>query len=357
MKISTPSFLLVVLCSLFFVNAYSQQIEIVVVGSSHDNPQGSENFAQVVSKLKKFKPDMVFGEYSPAGDFVQLESDNWARKAFARGQTFMNRQFGDAPGNLTKKISGANRELRKSPNGQGRLRMDLASWYAANNDRANTEYQVFVVENYMKKTFAEAERMYYDQHFLHQDSLKSARLFRPKSEYTTIFFPLVYELGLDGIDSMDCQKFDKPWSKAWGETDSLIRVLEKQAKADTTSQLAHTLKELERLSNLTDEDKKNMHASEYANMNTDRYAELNDAWNFYGGPQAFDLPGFPAASARRMYAEWTNRNEGMCANVIRQARASKAKRVVVGVGAAHRKIMADMLARNRDVKIVSYNDL
>ncbi|WP_162618503.1 DUF5694 domain-containing protein [Pedobacter yulinensis] len=353
-RLIKPLILTFVLCTTLLM-ANAQQLEIMVVGSSHDNPAGSEDFNAVVSRLKTFKPDMVFGEYVPPRQLEELAPENWARRAFAKGKSFMERQFPEKINDLDRRIARAKRSLAKRPD-QNRLRMDLASWYARTNDRANTEYQVWVIEQARKKTFTAADQAYYNAHFLNQDSLKNVRLYRPASEYSTIFFPLISELGLDGIGSMDCQKFDPAWSKAWAETAADIRALAKLAKADSASQAAATVRAIEAFGEFTPEDKRKMSKSAYVNMNTDRYAELNDAWNFYGGRPALVLPGFPAEKARRMYAEWTNRNEGMCANLLEQTRAAGARRVVVAVGAAHRKIMADILARHKDVKVVSYND-
>lgn len=88
-----------------------------------------------------------------------------------------------------------------------------------------------------------------------------------------------------------------------------------------------------------------------------RYAELIDVWNFYGGSAFYGWPGFPDQHVKDMYTQWTLRNEGMCENILIQAKANDAKRIVIGVGAAHRKIMEDILSRDPDVKIISYLDL
>lgn len=70
------------------------------------------------------------------------------------------------------------------------------------------------------------------------------------------------------------------WSEAWGRADSVFKIL--RAK-DTSSAEAKTLAGIEQYSTLTAEDKKMMTSSSYYNMSHDRYSELNDAWNFYGG--------------------------------------------------------------------------
>ena len=51
------------------------------------------------------------------------------------------------------------------------------------------------------------------------DSLKKMGLYRPGSEYSKIYFPLIYQLKQDRIYNMDCQTYDKPWGEAWNKTD------------------------------------------------------------------------------------------------------------------------------------------
>jgi hypothetical protein len=57
------------------------QIEIVIVGSGHDNSNSTQNFQTIIDKLKNFKPDMVFGEYLPEGDYAKFEESHWSKKS------------------------------------------------------------------------------------------------------------------------------------------------------------------------------------------------------------------------------------------------------------------------------------
>ena len=235
--------------------------------------------------------------------------------------------------------------------------MNLATEYAKLWDRGNFDYQMFVLENYMKDKFGKEEKVEYTQMFGSLDSLKKIGIIRPESEYYKIFFPLIYQLGQNQIYNMDCQDYDKPWGIAWGKTDSLYKVLSKKAKADTTSAEAKTMKAIRKYYAYSDEEEKAFAADEYAGMNTPKYAELNEFWNFYGGRKFYGYSGFPTETVKEMIVQWTLRNEGMCKNIIEQAKAKNAKRIVVGVGAAHGKWMEDILAKNSNVKIINYNEL
>ena len=56
-----------------------------------------------------------------------------------------------------------------------------------------------------------------------------------------------------------------------------------------------------------------------------------------------------------MLHQWQLRNEEMAHNVVERARIAGAKRVVVGVGANHRKIMVDILRTIPGVKVYEFN--
>ena len=332
------------------------QIEIVIVGSAHDNSKSNQNFQAIIDKLKNFKPDMVFGEYLPASDYAKLEADNWAKKVFGRGHDYLEKLNPGEVKNIATQIKKDKKALASFAY-YHKTRMELAVNYAKTWDRGNTDYQIFVLENYMKNSFGKEEQATYAKMFGSVDSLKKAGLYRTGSEYAKIYFPLIYQLKQDQIYNMDCQTYDKPWSIAWAKTDSLYKILAKKAKADNTSAEAATVKAIEAYSGYSPEEEKVYNADPYAGMNTVKYGVLDEAWNFYGGSHFYGYAGFPTETIKEMIAQWTLRNEGMCNNIIEQAKAKKAKRVVVGVGASHRKWMEEILAKNPDVKIINYNDL
>ncbi|WP_231491010.1 DUF5694 domain-containing protein [Pedobacter sp. Leaf170] len=332
------------------------QIEIVIVGSSHNNTNSKQNFQAVIDRLKNFKPDMVFGEYIPAADYAKLDDDNWAKKGFKKKLDYVNKLNPEPVKTTSNFINKSQKALASFPY-YHKTRMNLAVAYAKNWDRGNFDYQVYVLENYMKQNFGKEEKAAYDKMFGSIDSLKKLGVIRPGSEYNKIYFPLIYQLGQNQIYNMDCQTYDKPWGIAWGKTDSLIKILSAKAKADTLSAEAKTVKAIEKASSYADGEEQKFMADEYAGMNSLKYAELDEVWNFYGGRKFYGYAGFPTETVKEMIAQWTLRNEGMCKNILEQAKAKNAKRIVVGVGASHRKIMEEILAKNSNVKIINYNDL
>lgn len=347
--------MLILVCSSAFIYA-QDKLEIVILASSHDNSNSAENFRQIIDRLKKFKPDMVFGEYLSGPELKQLEPTNFGSKTFKPIAQFIDRHQPVTPKNLDAAIAKTRKALSKFAY-YHQSRMDLAVNYIKNSDRGNGEYQIFVLENYMKKAFGKKEQAYYEQLFGNLDSLKKGRLWRPNSEYHKIYFPLIYELNQDYIYPMDCQKYDGPWSEAWSKVADIVKKMEAKAKADSLSPEARTLKAIDKYAAYTSEEEKAFNKAPYAMMNMPKYAELDACWNFYGGPHFYGYPGYPTEAVKAMIVQWTNRNEGMCENIIRQAKEKKAKRIVVGVGASHRKWMEEILNKRNDVVIVNYNDL
>ncbi|GGI22675.1 DUF5694 domain-containing protein [Pedobacter mendelii] len=347
------------LAFLFFialaVKSYAQ-IEIVIVASSHDNSKSNQNFQAVIDKLKNFKPDMVFGEYLPAEDYPKIEDDNWAKEAFQKKVNYVNRLNPETPKNIPSLIK-RNQKALASFAFYHKTRMNLALEYAKIWDRGNFDYQMFVLENIMKPKFGKEELEEYNIMFGSTDSLKKLGINRPGSEYNKIYFPLIYQLGQNQIYNMDCQAYDKPWSVAWAKTDSLFKIMATKAKADSLSPEGKTMSAIDKYWGFNPEEAKQFNADQYAGMNTAKYGALIEAWNFYGGRKFYGYAGFPTETVKEMVAQWTLRNEGMCKNIIEQARARNAKRVIVGVGAGHRTWMEEILAKNKNVKIVNYNDL
>jgi len=354
--IQNLSLAFLMLIAFAFKSNAQNQIEIIIVGSSHDNSKSSQNFQEVIDKLKKFKPDMVFGEYLPAEDYSKLADDNWAKKAFKNKVNYIDKLNPETLKNIANQIKRDEKALASFAYYHN-TRMNLAVEYAKSWDRGNFDYQIFVLEHYMKPKFGKEELANYTKKFGSIDSLKKIGAIRPGSEYSKIYFPLIYQLGQNQIYNMDCQTYDKPWGEAWGKTDSLYKLMEKKAKADSLSPEAKTLNAIEKYWAYDKEDAKKFSADEYAGMNTAKYGALIEAWNFYGGRKFYGYAGFPTEAVKDMVAQWMLRNEGMCKNILEQAKSKNAKRVVVGVGAAHRVWMEEILAKNPSVKIVNYNDL
>jgi hypothetical protein len=350
---------LVLLCGAAMGSVRAQQpLEVVIVASSHYNGSKPAEYRPIIEKLKAYRPEMVFGEYLSAADAQQLTPDQEMAQPYQRRLKYMQRRELTAAPLTAKQAAAAQRRLRKSP-ALVRPRIDLARYYALTADRANAEYQLYLLEEPLKTQLTAADRAYYTQAFGPADSLRKAKLVRPLSEYHTIIFPLLHELGQPQLAGMDCQRYDEPWSNASGETYTQYLTLQQAFKADSTTVLAGTFRRI-------DATKKAYFAylraapndaEGYRLMNVPAYEKLDAALNFFGSEALYGAPGFPTEAVKQMKVQWQLRNQGMCENVVRRAREQGAKRVLVAVGASHGQTMREILAQMPQVRVRTYNDL
>ncbi|MEJ8801857.1 DUF5694 domain-containing protein [Pontibacter sp. H249] len=352
--------ILILACTILLVNVQAsaqQQLEVVIVGSSHQNPESAEKYRYVVEKLKNYKPDMVFGEYLAPEDHQQAIAQNYyATKSDLKKREYLLEQHLKTPKNPQKDIAQAYAALSKFEN-YHKTRMELARNLFLNFDKANAEYQFYVLEQHMQPKFEKSEQAVFEKMFGGVDSLRKVGLIRKNSEYQKIYFPLAYELGHSKIYAADCQKYDANWNQAWAKTDSLIKKMYAVAKADTASEEAQVVKAIKSYYKWAEQKSKEIDTKDYGFMSTDLYGDYSDVVNFYGGAKFYDMPGYPKEEVLGMLHWWQKRNEGICENLIRQARENGATKVVMGVGAAHRKSLEAILAKMPGVKVVNYNDL
>ena len=329
-------------------------IEIVIVGSSHTNDKG--NYRPIINKLKRFQPDMVFGEYLSSEDLKARGDSSSDKKTFAPRYNYIKRR-NPATARLDKKISDTQKALAHFPY-YHQTRMELASHYVLNYDRGNAEYQFFVLENYMKDKMGKKELEVYRKKFGSTDSLRKLKLLRESTEYHNIFFPLMYELNHGQIYPMDCQRYDESWTLAWNAAGAQIKIMQQKAKADSTSLESQTVRSIKQFYQDLELVAQTENLREpYTLMNSAVYAKYDAAQNFYGGEEFYGYPGFPTEAIKAMIVQWNLRNQAMCENIVRQAKAKGAKRVVVGVGASHRKWMEEIFSRMPDVKLINFNSL
>ncbi|WP_192821311.1 DUF5694 domain-containing protein [Rufibacter sp. LB8] len=349
-------------CLVFFPKttwAKQQQepLEILIVASAHQNTLAAEKYRPVIEKLKKYNPDMVFGEYMSSPDHkAALEAGYWNKandeKRLAYLRSLSPKQTKTSPKHITKAYAA----LAKNPNNH-QARMQLARDLYFTHDRGNAEYQFFVLETQLLPQFNQQQQASYRQQFGLSDSLKSRSIVRVNSEYHKIFFPLVYELKHPQIYPMDCQKYDNDWNQAWGSAAVLMKEMEQKAAADSTSAASQTQKRINQFMEAGWKDAYANKLSGYAFMNSAGYAKIDAAQNFYGGPTFYGAPGFPTQEVQQMIHFWTLRNQAMCENIIRQAKEKGAKKVVVAVGSSHRSWMEDILKTMPGVKLVNYNEI
>ncbi|RPD44898.1 hypothetical protein DNI29_19550 [Hymenobacter sediminis] len=346
-------------CAAATLAVAQKPLEILLVGTSHYNGETDASYRPIIDKLKAYQPDLVIGEYLAPTDARQLPVTQGEARPYQRCLRYLQRRELQTPPLSTKAAAAVRRRLRKNPQ-LHQQRIDLARYYAYNYDRANAEYQLYLLEETYKGRLSAADQTYYRQAFGPADSLRKVlKMVRPLTEYHRIFFPLLQELGQDQLASMDCQRYGEAFSRASSQTYGQFLTLQAAFKADSTTEQAATFRRINaaKTAYFAYLDAANTSEQAYRIMNAPAFGKLNDDLNFYGDEALFGAPGFPTAAVQAMKTQWQLRNQGMCDNIVRRAREQKAHRVVVAVGSAHTMIMHRMLAAMPHVRVSTYNDL
>jgi Family of unknown function (DUF5694) len=347
--------LLILLTQLTFAQAQPDRradVEVLMIGTSHEyNMTTNEKFSEVINKAVAFRPDAVFGETLTAEDYDAIP-DYWNKARMEKRFAYLKSIPFAGPKDPDKFIRQTIKLLRTKPN-YHQERMKLARALYLKHDYGNARYQLYRLDK-ARPAFGAEEIAAYQAILGVPDSLYKTR----NNEYHNMAFPLVQQVGLDEILSMDSQRHDMKWSAAWERADSLVKQWEKGVEKDSTSAAA---RQYAGLTKRTADLQKAVNAAEKAGNDTEFFNspdgdEYLNIVNFYGARRMFGAEGFPDKAVDAMLAEWQNRNDDMVRNTVARARQIGAKRVVVFVGANHRKIMVDGLRATPGVTVRSLND-
>jgi len=345
----TTAFLLVALLVTSYAQKNDQPVEVLMIGTSHSyGKKPVEKFDSVINKAYAFRPDAVFGEWLSSDDYDAIP-DYWNKATIEKRLAYLKSRPYEDTKNADKLIRESYKLLRTHPNFH-QVRMKLARALYLKHDFGNAAYQLYRLDR-ARPAFGDEEKTAYLTILGAPDSLYRNRT----NEYHNILFPLIDKLGQDKILPMDSQRHDKNWGAAWGKADSLFSKWEKGLDSNSVdgkrySTMMKRISELERAGDKAEKEGWATMAS-----NTPESDEYLNIVNFYGARRLFGAAGFPEASVTEMLRQWQFRNDDMAHNIVNRARAAGAKRVVVGVGANHRKIMVDILRTIPGVTVYEFN--
>ena len=332
--------------------AVDQPLDILLIGASHD--YGSypvEHFDYPLNKALSFSPDAVFSEDLSPQDYEAL-ADYWNKATVEKRLTYISRHLSPNPVNPDQFIRQTYQLLRQHPNDHA-ARMELARVLYLSHDFGNARYQLYRLDQ-ARQTFTQQEQEAYRTLLGEPDSLYRSQ----SSEYHNIFFPLLDKLKQDRILPMDCQQYDLPWQVAWNKADSLFNRWEAGLKTDTTSTAARryaaVMSRMDELNNQRKQAAKTGNETQF--MNGPAGDEFLYIANFHGARHLAGAAGFPDKALQDMLHYWQLRNEGMCRNLVSRARLAGVRRVVVGVGANHRKAMITILRTLPQVTVYTLNE-
>jgi hypothetical protein len=329
----------------------NQPLEILLIGASHNYGKTLvEQFDYPLNKALAFRPDAVFSEDLSPEDYDAL-TDHWNKAAVEKRLAYIKQHTYADPNNPDQFIQQTYQRLREQP-ALHQERIKLARALYLKHDFGNARYQLYRLDQ-ARPTFSNEDHVTYRSLLGEPDSLYRSR----SSEYHNIFFPLLDKLNQDQILPMDSQQYDLPWQAAW---DSLSVKLERSvaAEKDTNSANYQVWKSFLNWQKSFYAREKLIHQAGQTtrHSNTDLFNARVDSINFGGDLLLKQLKGFPAQEAAHMRHYWQLRNGAMCRSIVNRARAVGARRVVVGVGSAHRKTMIDILRTMPNVTVYTLNE-
>lgn len=353
MKTTNKLLLLFSILSLQFGLA-QEKIQIMVLGTSHQNEVSDSTYQKkIIEKLKAFHPDMVFGEFVRPEDYLKLDPEGFRRKTNDKSFDYIN-YLNPGIKSSDKQIHTIQKQLALFGNFH-KERINLAVDYLKNYDLANGSYQIFILNKYKAAYFGNEETIYFKERLGVKDSLQNKGLYSNTNEYSTIIFPMMYELKLPEIYSMDCQNYDMQWTNSWRLVAYIMHYIEKVAKLDPNSEEAKIVKKKEEVLAEVQNETEKSKLWGYAYNNSELNARQSDIINFYCGEALFGFSkDYPEKFVKEMMKYWKLRNEGMANNTMMQIRKKGAKKIILAVGSAHQKAIADLLAKEKDVEIITF---
>ena len=333
---------------------YAQKVDVLLIGVSHNySKTAKQDISTIESKIRKFKPSAFFGEFLSKEDEQNL-MDYWCKAENIQRLETLRKNRNITQENLPKVIDSLQKLSLKNPNNYY-LKTDLAHAYYLNQDVSNGHFQFWQVFKRLQKMPDIELENYVNKVLSPQLDIKGRSMNRLKtSEYDLIAFPLMQEMKIQELQPMDCQDYDLNWSA------SALAFYNKfeNFRKDSTASYAGRLKEiLARRDNGIEKylsmDKNSKNLTEW--LNTDEASVVLASGDFYS-EDLYELKNFPKEEMLSKIHWWMMRNKGMCENVINRAKSLKAEKVVVIVGASHRKYMQNIFKAMPNVTVRNINE-
>lgn len=306
------------------INATAQDVDILLIGVSHDySKYPTQDFSSIYNKIRKFQPDAFFGEFLSKED-ERLVMDYWCKQQNINRLKKLrsNRVIADQ---LLPNTIDSLRKLSLLKPGDYRVKADLAHAYYLDQDVANGHYQFWQVFDYLQHKPNPELESYVTKLLSPQLDTTGRSMKRLKaSEYALIAFPLMREMGIRELLSMDFQDYDLNWQASWVAFDAKFNLF----RNDTTTSIQKQLKtNLSAMSKGFEKYKSIENSSKNVTewLNTDEASSISASGDFYM-PIMYYMTGFPKEEMLSKIHWWLMRNKGMCDNVVNRARRQGQKK-------------------------------
>ena len=336
-------------------NAKAQDIEVLLIGVSHDySKYPTQDFSSIHQKIRKFKPDAFFGEFLSKED-ERLVMDYWCKQSNNHRLKTLRSNKPIPEALLPHTIDSLKKLSLQQPNDY-RIKAALAHAYYLDQDVANGHYQFWQVYHSLQQQPNAELESYVDKLLSPKLDTTGRSMRRLKtSEYAHIAFPMMRELGMKELLPMDNQEYDLNWQASWTTFDAKFALFRKDLSDSLKQQLKSALTTINNGYKRYDQiEMSSNKVTEW--LNTDEASGISASGDFYL-PVMYDMKGFPKEEMLSKIHWWIMRNEGMCHNVVNRAKKVDAKRVVVLAGANHRKYMQDIFKTMPHVKVKNINEV
>lgn len=343
-------------------SGFSQDLEVLMIGASHNyDPKTKQDLTGIHAKIRTFKPNAIFGEWLSPEDEKALKN-YWNKQGVMKRYERLKSRKMIPENELPATIARYEAMIAKNPTDM-KNRIDLAVAHYLNFDAGNGYFQMWHVAKHLQKNPKDTTIFNYARKSFFSAEIDSVHKAIPNyidDEHDYISFPMMNELGMKKVYSMDSQRWDDKWSIAWGNADSVFFESFNKYKTDSLSEIGKKVKELKqitknRMSYLMADATKTYgenHATEA--LNGAAMSEWLFRINFFADEYR-QLDFFPADLYGWMTHYWWHRNNDMCNNTINRAKVNGFKKVVIVVGANHAAIMSKIF-NEKGVKVTNIND-
>ncbi len=346
---------LIILLLCFIPNSViSQQLDIMLIGVSHNySGYPAQDFSSIHKKIKDFRPAAFFGEFLSKED-ERLVMDYWCKADNIKRLQILEKNRHIPQALLAGRIDSLKkRALLDTANYY--IKADLSHAYYLNQDVANGHYQFWKVFEYLQREPNTLLERYVDSLLSPKLDTTGRSMRRLKtSEYAVIAFPLMQQLDIKELFSMDCQDYDLNWGASWATFDAKFNVFRK----DTSQAFKNELQfNLARINNgYARYDSIEQHSKRVTEwLNTDEAADISASGDFYL-QDMYEMNNFPKEEMLSKIHWWLMRNKGMCENVVNRARKAGVRKIVVIAGANHRKYMQNIFRNMPQVRVRNINE-
>ncbi|WP_342088133.1 DUF5694 domain-containing protein [Dyadobacter sp. OTU695] len=346
------SFILMLLLS---ISVSAQRVEVVLIGVSHNYSQyQQQDLSAIYRKIKNFGPAGFFGEFLSKED-ERLVMDYWCKQDNIKRLETLRKKRNIATDLLPKTIDSLVKRSIQNPTDY-RIKADLAHAYYLNQDVANGHYQFWQVFDHLQRTPNTALAHYFNELLSpHLDTTGRSMKRLKTSEYALIAFPVMRELKIPELLSMDCQDYDLNWMASSSAFHQKFKKFSEDTAAAYTNEFNALLTKREKgLEKTAGIEKSSTHLTEW--FNTDEASAIFASGDFYV-PEMYNIEAFPKEEMLSKIHWWLMRNKGMCDNVVNRARALGLNKVVVLAGANHRKYMQDIFLTMPNVTVRNINEI